>query len=116
MSSNPMQPTGEVHSKLTTLTRMPSSIILELTVTDADSVKELDLREHSADRHEYALGALRIGLLSLSHARGQIDADAVKREGERLLDNLNSALVSYRTQLNESLTGTLKEYFDPNNG
>jgi hypothetical protein len=116
MSNNLMQPTGEVHSKLTTLTRMPSSIILELTVTDADSVKELDLREHPADRHEYALGALRIGLLSLRHARGQIDADAVKREGERLLDNLNNALGSYRTQLNESLTGTLKEYFDPNNG
>jgi hypothetical protein len=32
------------------------------------------------ERDEYALAALRIGLLSLRHARGQIDAEAVKQE------------------------------------
>src|SRR5271157_3881445 len=59
---------------------------------------------------------IRIGLLSLKYTQGQLDADAVRREGNRLLENLNSALGSYRVQLNEGLTGTLQEYFDPQSG
>ncbi len=116
MTTSVLQPTDEFHNALPTPTRIPTSIGLELLVTDPDSVKELVLREKGSDRHEYALGALRIGVLSLKHARGQIDADAVKREGERLLENLNNALGSHRGQLTDSLTGTLKEYFDPNSG
>ncbi len=83
---------------------VPGAIRLELVVTDPDSVKELTLRHEGLDRDDYALGALRIGLLSLKHARGQIDADAVKREGDHLLQDLNHALETYRTQLNENLT------------
>ena len=58
----------------------PASIYLELNVTDPDSVKEVAVRTAGRERDEYALGALRIGLLSLKHARGQVDADAVRVE------------------------------------
>jgi hypothetical protein len=95
---------------------IPSSICLELTVTDRDSVKELVLRDRGADRDEYALSAMRIGLLSLKHACGQIDADAVKREGDGLLRDLDHVLENYRTQMTSNLTSILKEYFDPQNG
>ncbi|HMO79565.1 MAG TPA: hypothetical protein PKD24_02120 [Pyrinomonadaceae bacterium] len=94
----------------------PASIFLELNVTDPDSVKEVEVRTAGRERDEYALGALRIGLLSLKHARGQVDADAVRREGDRILDDMGSTLESYRTQLTEGVTNVLKDYFDPTNG
>ena len=48
--------------------------------------------------------------------RGQIDADLVRHEGERLLLDLNHALAQSRVEIHDSLTSTLKEYFDPESG
>lgn len=95
---------------------IPASLRLELVVTDVDSVQELILRDSGRDRGEYSVCALRIGLLSLKHARGQIDADAVRREGDRLIREMDQTLEIYRTQLNDNMTGALKEYFDPSSG
>jgi hypothetical protein len=94
----------------------PQSVVLELTVSDHDSVLELLQKREGREREEYALIALRIGLLSLKHAGGQIDADAVRHEGERLLLDLNHALEQSRSDIHTSLTSTLKEYFDPTSG
>jgi hypothetical protein len=93
-----------------------TDLVLQLHVTDHDSITELTARSTARDRDEYALNALRIGLLSLRHARGQIDADAVKREGEKLLGEINHALVLHKTELNQTLASSLKEYFDPATG
>jgi hypothetical protein len=117
MSSSVMRPAAEFdHGTPAILAEMAQSVSLELTVTDSDSVRELLARQEGIEREHYALGALRIGLLSLKHTQGQLDADAVRREGNRLLENLNCALDSYRTHLNESVTDRLREYFDPQSG
>jgi hypothetical protein len=92
------------------------SIPLTLVVSDRETVAELLQRNDGRERDEYALAALRIGVLSLKHARGQIDADAVRREGEKLLRDLNSALDNSRNEINTNLTTALKEYFDPSSG
>lgn len=92
------------------------SVPLTLIVSDHDSVAELLQKAEGRERDEYALTALRIGLLSLKHARGQIDADAVKREGEKLLRDLQHALEQSRDQIHGNLTSALKEYFDPASG
>jgi hypothetical protein len=94
----------------------PKSIALQLTVSDHDSVVELLQKAEGRDRDEYALTALRIGLLSLKHARGQIDAEAVRREGEKLLFDLKHALEQSRSEIHDNLTSALKEYFDPRSG
>jgi hypothetical protein len=94
----------------------PRSIYLEMNVTDSDSVREIVERKPGRDRDEYALGALRVGLLSLKHARGQVDVDAVRREGDRILGDLGSTLNSYRSQLTQGVTDVLKDYFDPTSG
>ena len=91
-------------------------LLLEILVSDHDSLTELLQKAEGRERNEYALAALRIGLLSLRHARGQIDADAVKHEGERLLHDLQTALEQSRTDMNSTLTTALKEYFDPKSG
>src|SRR5207248_6871380 len=82
----------------TSVSEVPRLVSLELLVTDSDSIAELLLHEEGAERDAYALCALRIGLLSLRHARGQIDADAVKREGDRMLWDLRQTLELNRTQ------------------
>jgi hypothetical protein len=94
----------------------PQSVVLELRVSDHDSVLELLQKSEGRERDEYALSALRIGLLSLKHARGQVDADVVRHEGERLLLDLSHALEQSRSEIHTSLTSTLKEYFDPKSG
>jgi hypothetical protein len=93
----------------------PRLVRIELVVSDSDSIAEL-VPYQGAEREEYALCALRIGLLSLRHARGQIDADVVKHEGDRLLSDLKQALEANRSLTTESLTSSLREYFDPASG
>jgi hypothetical protein len=95
---------------------VPAAIHLDIFVTDPASVYELTIRQPGRERDEYADSALRIGLLSLKHARGQVDADTVKREGDRLLQDLGKSLDTYRTQLHEGMSNVLKDYFDPSSG
>ena len=92
------------------------SVLLNLVVSDHESVTELLQKTEGRERDEYALTSLRIGILALKHARGQIDADAVKREGARLLVDLKSALDQSRNEIHSNLTNALKEYFDPDSG
>jgi hypothetical protein len=92
------------------------SVLLTLAVSDRDSTAELLQKADGREREEYALTALRIGLLALKHARGQIDADAVKQEGEKLLVDLKNALEQSRNEIHTNLTTALKEYFDPTSG
>jgi len=116
MTASLIQSSNEVNVATIVSAEAPETLHLQIAVTDSDSVRELTLRHDGRERDEYALCALRIGLLSLKHARGQVDADAVKQEGDRLLQDLDRSLDSYRTQLNESMTMVLRDYFDPNNG
>ena len=95
---------------------LPYSLPLELTVTDPEVVAELFAKQEGRERDEYALGALRLGVLALKQARGQIDANTLKREGEHLLGNVQLALSEHRTNLDRTLVGTLKDYFDPKDG
>lgn len=91
-------------------------LLLELFVSDPDSLNELLQKREGRERNEYALAALRIGLLSLRHARGQIDAEAVKHEGEKLIADLKHVLEQSRSEIHGDLTSALKEYFDPASG
>ena len=117
MSSTLQQPNSHIAMpSIQTVIDVPESVHIDLFVTDSDSVRELTFRQAGRDCDEYSLSALRIGLLSLKHARGQVDADAVKREGDRLLQDLGNSFESYRNTLQENVTAVLKEYFDPNNG
>jgi hypothetical protein len=51
---------------------IPYSLPLELTVVDPEVVAELCAKQEGRERDEYALGALRLGVLAFKQARGQI--------------------------------------------
>ena len=95
---------------------LPFSLPLDITVRDRDTIAELCRYPEGEDRDHFALNALRIGVLALKQARGQIDVDAVKRESERLLDTLQGRLDQHATLMQDRLAGTLKQYFDPQDG
>ncbi|MGE3313481.1 MAG: hypothetical protein AB7O26_00105 [Planctomycetaceae bacterium] len=96
--------------------RLPFSLLLELDVRDPDTIAELVRHGEGGEREHFALDALRIGVLALKQARGQIDADLVRRESERLLGDLATRLDGHSRLVNDTLTRTLKDYFDPESG
>ena len=94
----------------------PRQIRLAITVTDEESISELFRHPEGSERDSYAATALRIGLMSLRQARGQLDVETVRQEGHRLLAQIGFALNEHRNQVNEGLASSLKEYFDPESG
>lgn len=94
----------------------PSELFLELTVDDPETIAALVQHADGPDRESFARRALRIGVLALGQARGQIDTSAVRGECERMLLALQSQLREHAGSMQSRLSGTLQEYFDPQNG
>jgi hypothetical protein len=94
----------------------PAGLILTLHISDPELCAELEEHEEGRPRHDFAVSALKIGTLALRHAKGRIDAERIREEGERLLENLGSALAEHQRGLVQQLTSNLKEYFDPQSG
>jgi hypothetical protein len=89
---------------------------LALRVRDPEVIAELGAIADPRERAEHALAALRIGLLAMRSARGQVDATAVRGEVERLLVELRKGLDQHRDHLQHELGGALRTYFDPEDG
>src|SRR5579862_6633330 len=96
--------------------RLPFALPLELTVDDPDTIRELLSHAEGEDREAFALNALRIGVLALRQARGQIDADLVRRESDRLLGELSTRLGTHAQFVHDRVADSLKHYFDPKDG
>ena len=95
---------------------LPFSLELELTVKDRDTIAELCRYAEGELRDDFALTALRIGILALRQARGQLDGDVVRREAERMLRELAHCLTQHAQTVENQFTASLKEYFDPTTG
>jgi len=95
---------------------LPRQLSLELLVRDPDVIAELLSLAAGESRDDFALKALRIGVLALRQARGQLDVEAIRREGDRLLVGLQSQLEAHSKQVHEKTATTLREYFDPQSG
>lgn len=96
--------------------QLPDELTIELLVRDRDTIECLCDYEEGPPREDYAAHALRIGVLALRHARGQLDADLVRRESQQMLTELQGHLGKHSHSVQDRLTTTLREYFDPDNG
>jgi len=88
---------------------------LRLLVTDPDTLMELQ-KLADAERMQFALSALRVGVLALRQARGEIDSDALQSQMQHSLEVLQAELRDHTTTVANSVKGTLAEYFDPSTG
>jgi hypothetical protein len=94
-----------------------ASLVLTLEVSDPDVVLELRRREDDDDeRDRYALAALRVGVLALRAAGGQIDAAAVREAGSALVSEVRELLSTRASEMTERLASTLTQYLDPQSG
>jgi len=89
---------------------------LSLTIKDAALIEALEAYPDARKQHDFAVTALRIGVLVLKQAQGQIDAKSVRDEGEKMMLNLKSALEQHHKTVSSEVGVQLKEYFDPNSG
>jgi hypothetical protein len=96
--------------------RTERALELRLHVRDPELVEELGAFPSRRERDEFALAALRLGVLALRTARGQVDAQTVRNEVERMLGELRKGLDEHRSTLQLELEGALREYFDPQSG
>jgi hypothetical protein len=92
------------------------SVRLQLDLDDPEvAVAVLEIPDGPA-RQRFVTTCLKIGVLSLRAARGLVDGEAIRREGDNLLQQLTERLDKYRGFLEGSLQSSLTHYFDPKSG
>jgi hypothetical protein len=91
------------------------SLVLTLEVTDPEVV--LELRRHEGeDLERYVLTALRLGVLSLRAASGQVDAGSLREAGTALLSEVRELLSTRASEVTERIASSLTQYLDPQSG
>ena len=93
-----------------------NTIALDLLIEDPEVVAELKKYPDGSTRIAFALAALRIGILALRQAQGQVDAETLRNEGNHLLSDLKQELQLRVTEIDTNMASTLKQYFDPQSG
>src|SRR3972149_7639884 len=96
--------------------KLPCSMELDLVVQDRDVIRALVEYPDEEERNQYALEALKIGVLALRHVGGQATADLIQRESARLVKDMQQSFSQHKQLLHDRLDNSLKEYFDPQNG
>jgi hypothetical protein len=92
------------------------TMFISFEVGDSEVVAELQKHADGAPRERFALGALRLGVLAIRHAGGELDAAAVREASQDLLAGLAELLAKRGTEITTDLSGTLRQYFDPMTG
>lgn len=92
------------------------TLFIQLTVSDPDVIAELVKYPDAPERERYALTALRVGVLALRQARGELDAGAIREAGQLVLRELESLLHERGTEITNTVTSALRQYFDPASG
>jgi hypothetical protein len=90
--------------------------IVTFGVSDPEVLLALSEYPEGPARTNFLVTALKVGVLSLKAARGTLDADNVRREGDRLMEQLTQRLNGWREQFEDRVTGSLSHYFDPKQG
>lgn len=95
---------------------LPFQLTLELTVSDQDVIRELAKYDEGESRDEFALEALKIGVLTLRRASASIDSEFIKHETNRLLENLQKQFQTHAESSKQRIEDSLGKYFNPQDG
>lgn len=96
---------------------MPDETLeITLRVTDASLTQELLAKPAGEVRETFALRAMQIGVLSIQQAQSRIDAEQVRNEGNRLVEQVGAQLQSHIEVVRRDVTDALALYFDPQSG
>ena len=95
---------------------LPFPLPLELFIEDPEIIRALVEYPEGDSRNQYAIEAMKIGVLALRHVGGQVSADVFRREGDRLVGGLQKTFDQHKNSVQEQIESRLKEYFDPKDG
>src|SRR5688500_17376546 len=90
--------------------------IVTFAVSDPEVLLALSEQPEGSARSTFLATALKVGVLSLKAAKGTLDGDTLRREGDRVMDELGARLNTWRSKFEERVSGTLNHYFDPQQG
>jgi hypothetical protein len=91
-------------------------LYVHLAISDPEVILAALEYPEGRPRTDFIQTALKIGVLSLRAARGVVDGDAIRREGDLLLSSLSERLNTWRELMEQGVTSTLTHYFDPTKG
>jgi hypothetical protein len=94
----------------------PLRLELQLVVTDPDIVRELLKHDDREERNEYALVALKVGVLAIKQASGVLDACTIHDECDRFLKVVNTTLSNHIDSVSSQVGTILGRYFDSTQG
>jgi hypothetical protein len=89
---------------------------LQFIVFDPEVIAELAKYPEGLDRERFGLGALRLGVIALKQARGELDLTAVRAAGQEILHQLEQLLTERGTKITGEIASALRQYFDPTTG
>lgn len=90
--------------------------IVTFAVSDPEVLLALSEYSDGPARTNFLVTSLKVGVLALKAARGTLDSDTLRREGDRVMEELGTRLNTWRSKFEERVTGTLAHYFDPQAG
>lgn len=90
--------------------------IVTFAVSDPEVLLALADYADGPARTNFLVTSLKVGVLALKAARGTLDSDTLRREGDRVMEELGSRLNTWRSKFEERVTGSLEHYFDPQQG
>jgi hypothetical protein len=90
--------------------------IVTLAVSDPEVLLALCDYPEGPARTAFLVTSLKVGVLALRAARGTLDSDTLRREGDRVMEELGTRLNSWRGQFEKRVLGSLTHYFDPQEG
>jgi hypothetical protein len=94
----------------------PEPMYCHLAISDPEVLMAASEFPEGRARTEFFQTAIKIGVLSLRAARGVVDGDAIRREGDQLMERLTERLNGWRELMESNVSQTLVRYFDPKQG
>ena len=95
---------------------LPYRLSLELSVADQETIAELMKYSEGEERDDFALEALKLGVLTLRRASASLDGEFIKRETDRMMENLRQQFQSQAETSQQRIEHSLGKYFNPEDG
>lgn len=89
---------------------------LRVEISDPEVIAEIEKHSDDSSREKYALSALRLGVLALRQAAGELDSTTIRNAAQSMLTDLGQMLSQRAVELTSEMSGALRQYFDPSTG
>lgn len=105
-----------MNHEISDLSNSVLEVPLNLTVTDRETVIELLKYEEAPAQKDFALSALKVGVLAIRQACGVVDAQSIQYECQKFIEIVAKTLTGHSESMSSQVEKLLGKYFDPSSG